>query len=69
MNKLETFYGNKNIQSTPSLQSPTRFVLEIKYIFDKEKEVFSFKRPYEPDEHPDDHSDTRPYKDASFTIN
>ena len=27
--------------------------------FDKANEVFSFKRPYEPDEHPNDHSDAR----------
>ena len=30
-----------------------------KIYFDKEKEVFSFKRPHEPDENPNNHSDTR----------
>ena len=50
MNKLETLYGNQNIQSIPSLRSLKKF--------DKEKGVFIYKRPYKPDEHPNDHSDT-----------
>ena len=37
ISKLETFYGNQNIQNTPSLQSPKKFVLEIKYILTRKR--------------------------------
>ena len=56
INKLETFYGNQNIQNTPSLQSPKKFVLDIIYILTRKMRC---SRLYDPDEHPNDHSDAR----------
>ena len=48
INKLETFYGNQNIQNTPSLQSPKKFVLDIKYILTRKMRCSVLNAPTSP---------------------